>query len=219
MEPIKVLIVDDHPLFRQGLAGILVEQEGIELVGEAGHGEEAVERVKELMPDLVLMDIYMPGCDGLEATRRIKKEFPYIKIIILTVAEEDRLLFEAIKSGAQGYLLKNIEPTELINMLRGVFKGDAPISRHTAAKILSEFGRQIRKERELASPLTSREREVLELVAKGLTNKKIGNTLFISEHTVKNHLRNILEKLHLANRAQAVAYALEKGLIGKAGPA
>lgn len=219
MEPIRVLLVDDHVLFRKGVASLLAQTKDLQVVGEAGNGEEALEKAKELMPDLVLMDIYMPDCDGLTATRWIKEALPYIKIVILTVSEEDQTLFEAIKSGAQGYLLKKIEPQELFEMLRGVSRGEAPISRATAAKILNEFARQAKRGPEQPLPeerLTQREQEVLELLTKGATNKEIAQALHISENTVKNHLKNILEKLHLENRVQAVAFALQKGLIPKA---
>jgi DNA-binding NarL/FixJ family response regulator len=216
MEPIKVLLVDDHALFRKGVASALALHMDIEVVGEASDGEEALAKARELMPDVILMDISMPVCDGLEATRRIKAEIPYVKIIILTVAEQDESLFEAIKSGAHGYLLKTIEPRHLLEALRGVFKGEAPISRVTASKILREFARRSQRSApEEASPvgkLSPREGEILELLTKGATNKEIAATLCISIHTVKNHLQNIMDKLHIQNRAQAVAYAFEAGL-------
>jgi len=174
MEPIKVLLVDDHALFRKGVASALGLQRDIEVVGEASNGQEALTKARELMPDVILMDISMPGMDGLEATRRIKAEVPHVKIIILTVAEEDKSLFEAIKSGAHGYLLKTIEPRPLLETLRGVFKGEAPISRVTASKILGEFARQSQSAGpEEASPvgkLSPREHEILELLIKGATN-------------------------------------------------
>ncbi len=159
--------------------------------------------------------------NGLEATRRIKESLPYVKIVILTVSEEDQNLFEAVKSGAQGYLLKKIEPEDLFEMLRGVSRGEAPMSGTTAAKVLGEFTRLARSgpgEGPAHERLSPREREVLELLTKGATNKEIANGLSISENTVKNHLKNILEKLHLENRVQAVAFALREGLIRDAGP-
>jgi DNA-binding NarL/FixJ family response regulator len=216
METIRVLLVDDHALFRSGVAGLLREQADFEVVGEAQDGQEALAKAKELMPDVILMDIYMPGGNGLEATRQIKEVLPYVKIVMLTVSEEDQNLFEAVKSGAQGYLLKTIEADELFEMLRGVSRGQAPMSRATASKILGEFTRLAKSSPEEAHPqerLSPREREVLELLAKAGTNKEIANTLCISENTVKNHLRNILEKLHLENRVQAVAFAVRKGMI------
>jgi len=214
METIRVLLADDHGLFRKGVSTLLAKEKGFEVVGEAGDGNEAFKKARELMPDIVLMDVYMPGCDGLAATRRIKKALPSVKVVILTVSEEDKNLFEAIKSGAHGYLLKKIEPKELFEMLRGVFRGEAPISRATATKILSEFAKQARRaaEEEAEESLSAREKEVLEFITKGLTNKEIGNKLGISENTVKNHLKNILEKLHLENRVQAAAFALQKKL-------
>lgn len=215
-EPIRVLLVDDHVLFRKGLASLIDPMEDMEVVGAAGSGQEALEMSRELMPDLILMDIQMPGWDGLKATRLIKEEMPYVKIIMLTVSDDDKDLFEAIKSGAQGYLLKNLEPDDLFELLRGVSKGEAPISRLTAARILDEFTRLAQSETWVpssAESLTPREREVLQLVAQGTTNKEIASQLFISENTVKNHIRNILAKLHLQNRVQAAAYALREGLI------
>ena len=217
MEPIRVLLVDDHVLFRKGLASLIDPLEDMEVVGEAGDGREALERARELMPDLILMDIQMPGWDGLKATRLIKEQMPYVKIVMLTISDDDTDLFEAIKSGAEGYLLKNIVPEELFEMLRGVYRGEAPISGLTAARILDEFARLAQKESWVPSSgesLTPREKEVLQLVSRGATNKEIASRLFIAENTVKNHLRNILAKLHLQNRVQAAAYALREGLIG-----
>ena len=217
MEPIRVLLVDDHVLFRKGLASLIDPLEDMEVVGEAGDGREALERARELMPDLILMDIHMPGWDGLKATQLIKEEMPYVKIVMLTISDDDTDLFEAIKSGAEGYLLKNIAPEELFEMLRGVYRGEAPISGLTAARILDEFARLAQKESWVPSSgesLTPREKEVLQLVSRGATNKEIASRLFIAENTVKNHLRNILAKLHLQNRVQAAAYALREGLIG-----
>lgn len=217
MKPIRVLLVDDHPLFRKGLASLLSREKGFEVVGEAQDGAEALNKTKDLKPDLVLMDIYMPGGDGLEATRRVKEALPSIKVVILTVSEEDKNLFEAIKCGAHGYLLKKIEPRDLFEMLRGVFRGEAPISRTTATKVLSEFAEQARRspEKVPAETLSPKEREALQLLTEGLTNKEIGNQLGIAENTVKNHLKNILGKLHLANRVQAATFAIEKGLFPK----
>lgn len=214
MEAIRVLLVDDHALFRKGLASMLRDQPDFEVVAEAQDGEEALAKAKELMPDVILMDIYMPGGTGLEATQRIKEALPYVRIVILTVSEEDQNLFSAIKSGAQGYLSKKIEPHELFEMLRGVVKGEAPISRVTAAKILDEFARQgkHRRPEQPVEHLSPREQQVLELLTKGSTNKEIAAALGISDNTVKNHLRNILDKLHLENRVQAAAFALQKGL-------
>jgi len=218
MRSIRVLLVDDHPLFRKGLASLLAREKGFEVVGEAQDGAEALNKTKNLKPDLVLMDIYMPGGNGLEATRRIREALSSVKVVILTVSEEDKNLFEAIKSGAHGYLLKKIEPRNLFEMLRGVFRGEAPISRATAAKILNEFAAQAHRATEETpeEKLTPKEREVIELLTKGWTNKEIGNKLRITENTVKNHLKNILDKLHLENRVQAATFALQKKLTDSA---
>jgi len=215
-EPLSVLLVDDHTLFRKGLGALLAGQENLRVVGEAGDGLEALEKARELMPDLILMDIGMPGCDGVEATRRIKEEMPHIKVVMLTVSDSDEDLFEAIKSGAQGYLLKNLEPDDLFKMLDGISREEAPISGKMATKILEEFSLQAQRESLVAiarNGLTAREVEVLKMVAEGATNKEIASALFITENTVKNHLRNILSKLHLQNRIQAAVYAARKGLI------
>jgi len=212
MTTMRVLLADDHPLFRKGLASLLSTEKGFKVVGEAQDGVEALNKAQDLKPDLVLMDIYMPGGNGLEATRRIKEALPSVKVVILTVSEEDKNLFEAIKCGAHGYLAKKIEPGELFEMLRGVSRGEAPISRSTAAKILKEFAEQASRGREepAEEKLSPKERDVLELVTRGLTNKEIGNKLGITENTVKNHLKNILDKLHLENRVQAATFALKK---------
>ncbi len=214
---IRVMLVDDHALMRKGVASLLAACPDIEVVGEADNGAEAVTRVADLMPDLILMDIQMPEMDGLEATRRIMAEHPYLKIVMLTVSEEDRTLFDAIKAGAQGYLLKKMEPEEFLTMVRGISRGEAPISRTMASKILGEFSRRV-KGPQLEDPtakLTPREREVLQLLTQGNTNKEIANALGVSENTVKNHLKNILAKLHLQNRVQAVAFAFREGLVEK----
>lgn len=217
-----MLLVDDHELFREGLAGLLAYQDDMQVVGQAANGQQALAKARELMPDVVLMDIDMPVMNGLEATQAIASEMPYIKIVILTVHEEEEKLFQAIKCGAQGYLLKNIRTAEMLEMLRGIAAGEAPISRLMATRLLHEFGRQNQPDTENQpenavttttedglKQLTLREREVLEMVSQRATNKEIAAALSISEYTVKNHLSNILAKLHLRNRAQA-AQALLK---------
>lgn len=217
-----MLLVDDHELFREGLAGLLAYQDDMQVVGQAANGQQALAKARELMPDVVLMDIDMPVMNGLEATQAIASEMPYTKIVILTVHEEEEKLFQAIKCGAQGYLLKNIRTAEMLEMLRGIAAGEAPISRLMATRLLHEFGRQNQPDTENQpenavttttedglKQLTLREREVLEMVSQRATNKEIAAALSISEYTVKNHLSNILAKLHLRNRAQA-AQALLK---------
>lgn len=216
MNRLRILLVDDHVLFREGIASLVASRPDMEVVGQAVDGAEALEKALALRPDLILMDIRMPNCDGLEATRRIKKEWPEARIVMLTISEEDEDLFEAIKAGAQGYLLKNLRPAALFELVQGVSKGEAPISPSLAAKILREFVQATQK----AAPpgatevnLTDREKHILQYVAQGSSNKEIATDLCITEGTVKNHLHNILEKLHLHNRAQAAAYALREGLI------
>jgi DNA-binding NarL/FixJ family response regulator len=215
MSQTKILLVDDQLLFRRGLRALLDDQEEFEVVGEVSNGQQAIETALASKPDVVLMDIHMPVCDGVEATRRIKMERPETKIVVLTVSDEDDDLFEAIKGGADGYLLKDLEPEELFEMLSGVQKGETPISPAVATKLLGEFRRRSWKGPSESSPgdLTSREIEVLELVVEGHGNAAIAASLFIVEGTVKNHLHNILEKLHLENRMQAAAYAIREGLI------
>lgn len=217
-ERTTVLLVDDHALFRQGLAGLLSSQDDIEVVGEASDGREAVEKARELVPDLILMDINMPGSNGLEATRLIKDELPHTRVVMLTVSEDDHDLFEAVKNGAEGYLLKTLKADQLFELLKGVFRGEAPISPSMAKKLLAEFAHMARKDKEHPAitdhqELTKREREVLQLLSDGDTDKEIAASLCISRRTVKNHVHNILEKLQLQNRVQATAYALREGLV------
>ena len=218
MNPTRVLIVDDHSLFRKGVRAALEGQEGIEVVGEARDGCEAVRLAVESKPDIILMDINMPVCSGLEATRQIKKLIPDTRIIILTVSETDEDLFEAVKSGAQGFLQKDTDAAELGKMLLRAAKGEALLSGLLAVKILNEF-----KDKEETSglpevdPLTGRELEVLELVTTGCSNRVIAEKLVISENTVKHHLSNILEKLHLKNRIALAIYSIEKGIVKKKG--
>ncbi len=207
----RVLIADDHELFRDGIASLL-RARGYEVVGEAGDGLEAVKKARELTPDLILMDIRMPKCGGLEATRLVKAEMPDIKVVILTVSDSEEDLFEAIKSGALGYLLKNLKSEVFFDFISSVGEGDSPVSPKMATKMLAEFSRLTEGKRGGRDSLTTREGDVLNLVASGQTNKEIAAALFVSESTVKYHLRNILDRLHLENRAQVIAYAARKGL-------
>jgi DNA-binding NarL/FixJ family response regulator len=211
----RVLLADDHPLFRDGVAALL-EARGFEVVGQAGDGLEALELTRQLHPDLVLMDIHMPRLDGLEATRIISAEFPSARVIVLTVSDDDENLFEAINSGAQGYVLKNTDTETFFELLNGAVQGEAPISRRLASKILHEFARKPSEDKEQVErpeELSAREKQVLRFVAEGLTNRDIGAQMSLSENTIKYHLKNILQKLHLRNRAQAVAYAMQSGLV------
>ncbi len=216
MNSLRILLVDDHILFRKGVAALLASREDFKVVGEAGDGLEAIARARVTIPDVILMDIHMPGFNGLDAVREIKLEMPHVRIVMLTVSDSGQDLFTAIKNGADGYLLKNLEPEQLFSMLDGIRRGDSPISGALASKILNEFRQPDRGTRlapEVRSELTPREFEVLELIVQGATNKEIAAALSVAEDTVKIHLRNILEKLHMKNRIQAAVYAVRQGLV------
>jgi DNA-binding NarL/FixJ family response regulator len=217
MGPIRVLLADDHALFREGLAGIIAAQPDFEVVGEAGDGLEASVKARELAPDLILMDISMPGCDGLEATRRIKRELPATTIVMLTVRDEDEKLFEAVCSGAQGYLLKSIRSRGMLAMLRRAVQGEAALTPAMAGRMLEEFRRLSQRAPELSedevATLTPREQEVLSLVAEGKADKEIAEALYLSLHTVKSHMRNILAKLHVSSRYEAAQLARDRKLV------
>ena len=216
MEPLRVLLVDDHALFRKGIASLLSGRQDLTVVGEAKDGIEAVRIAQQTMPDIILMDVNMPNRDGLETTKIITREMPHVQIVMLTVSDDDDNLFEAIKNGAKGYLLKDLEPQQLYTMLDGIRQGEAAISGAMASKILEEFRQPEEDSTELSGKideLTPREVEVLEQVVTGATNKEIAETLHITENTVKIHLRNILEKLHVQNRIQAAVQAVRDGLI------
>lgn len=210
----RVLLVDDHALFRAGIAALLAAW-GHEVVGQASDGMEALTRARALHPDLVLMDINLPKLNGLEATRLIKAGLPEIKIVMVTVSDDQEDLFEAIKSGAEGYLLKNMSQEEFSRTMAAIVNGEPPLSPGLAIKILQEFGRLSRggRPKESVEDLTEREREVLQLVAGGATNREIAAALVISENTAAFHIKNILAKLHTSNRTQAVAYAIRTGLV------
>jgi DNA-binding NarL/FixJ family response regulator len=225
----RVLLVDDHELFRQGLAGLLEQQPDIQVVGQAGDGFEALTLARELRPALIVMDVSMPVCDGLEATRlmREREELAGTQILILTVHDEDEKLFEAIKAGANGYLLKNTNSTEFLRGVRAVLAGEAILPPKLAARLMDEFARLATQashdpkagsarddaETALEQALTAREREVLARVALGATDRTIADDLSVSLHTVKSHVRNILAKLHAANRHAAVNQARRLGLL------
>lgn len=210
MPPMRLLLVDDHALFREGLISLLSYQDDFTVVGEAEDAASAVSRARVLAPDIVLMDIELPGEDGIVTTQRLKAALPDLTVVMLTVRDDSETLFEALKAGAQGYLVKNVRSRELLEHLRGLAQGEAAISRRMAARILDE----IRGETLLYGPeetLTPRELEVLELVVARLSNAEIAERLAVSEHTVKNHMKNILAKLHLRNRRQAAAYGVARG--------
>jgi len=221
MSKIRVLLVDDHHLFREGLANILNTQLDFEVVGEAGDGLEALIKARQLVPDLILMDVGMPGCDGLEATQRIKQELSDVTIVMLTVRDENEKLFEAIRNGAQGYLLKSIRSREMLNLLRGAVRGEAAITPSLGGRMLQEFRRvsqrAVQDPTQESATLTAREQDILSLVAEGATNKEIADALDVSIHTVKSHMTKILAKLHLDRRHEAASFALREGLIPPSG--
>ena len=218
-EPIRAMIVDDHALFRRGLEMVLEEEPDIELVGQASDGAEAVEKAAESLPDVVLMDIRMPRSSGIEACRAMKEAAPSAKIVILTISDEEEDLFEAIRAGASGYLLKDIPLDEVADAVRAVHGGQSLINPSMAGKLLTEFSTLARRDdeeraQEVPAPrLTEREMQVLKLVARGMNNRDIAKELFISENTVKNHVRNILEKLQIHSRMEAVMVAVREKLI------
>jgi two-component system, NarL family, nitrate/nitrite response regulator NarL len=215
--PIRILLVDDQPLFRRAIATLIGEQDDLEVIGEAVNGLDAVEKAHALTPDLVVMDIEMPVMNGVEAARLIREQLPAIKVIILTVSEEDDHLFEAIRFGVHGYLLKDLRPEQLYDMLRSVMRDETPVSPALAGRLLAELRNggapRLAAASSQSEPLiTRRELEILRLVSEGLSNKEIGHKLLITEGTVKNHVHNALEKLHLENRIQAAAYVVRHGL-------
>ncbi len=214
MLPLRVLVADDHRLFRQGLIGLMKTRKDLVMViGEAASGREAVRLTGELMPDVVLMDIFMPDCDGLEATAYIRQQYPQTRVVMLTSSESDEHLYRAVQLGAVGYLLKDLDAEELFDLLTGLERGEVLISRTMGARLLKRIINPPHDEADMNSEaLTEREIEVLRLVARGASNPQIAAELAISINTVKVHLRNILDKLSLENRTQAAAYALRSGL-------
>ena len=234
---LRIVLVDDHRLIREGLKSYLTGR-GVDVIGEGGDGRDGVRLARELRPDVLLMDLSMPEMDGLEATRLIKAERPEQVVVILTASEAESDLFEAVKSGAQGYVLKSVEPEQLIGLLEAAARGEAALTPALAAKILQELARTAAGPRDTSpatataaparteplapagttpaphevEPLTAREREVLALVVRGASNREIAEALVVTDNTVKYHLKNILQKLHLRNRAQVVAYALRHGV-------
>lgn len=214
-EPVRVVVVDDHELFRRGLIMLLGEDSDIEVVGEASDGVTATELAISAAPDVVLLDVRMPRRTGVEACRAIKEAVPSAKIIMLTVSDEEADLYESVKNGASGYLLKDSSVEEVAQAIRVVNEGQSLISPSMAVKLIDEFKQMSKPEKEQgpALRLTERELEVLRLVAKGMNNREVAKELFISENTVKNHVRNILEKLQLHSRMEAVMYAMREKLL------
>lgn len=219
---IRVLIVDDHALYRRGLQTVLATEEGIEVVGEAADGVEAVDQAEETMPDVIVMDVGMPKRGGIDACRVIKQRVPSVRILMLTSSDDESNLFEAVRAGANGYLLKDVPPEEVATGIRGVFHGQSLLSPMMASKLLTEFA-QISQRAEAAEPnpspglelprLTERELGILKEVARGKLNREIAADLFISENTVRNHIRNILDKLQMHSRMEAAMYAVRQRLI------
>jgi RNA polymerase sigma factor (sigma-70 family) len=214
------MIVDDKELFREGLRKVLTRQTDIEIVGDAPDGRRAVDMVRQIKPDVVLMDVMMPVMDGVEAARRICTQFPKTQVVMLTVSENEQNLYEAIKAGARGYIHKDTSVDDVTQAIRRAHEGQAMVTPFLASKLLDEFAHMARSrdeekeaEHEAATRVTEREREVLQLLVKGATNRDIAEALVITENTVKVHLRNILEKLQLRNRQQAAAYAIKAGLV------
>lgn len=210
-DKVRIMIVDDHPMALEGMKEILKEEPTFLVVAEAMTGKEAVERTEIVMPDLILMDINLPDMNGMEATRLIKGKYPYVKIVMVTVSGDIVDLFASIKNGAQGYLLKNVEHDSWITYLKAIMNDDAQIDKLIAEQMLKEFSSHQHIDKNKQDALSTREREILTWVAKGLTNKEISLQLEISEYTVKNHLKNLFEKLHLNNRVQLAKYAYEHG--------
>lgn len=213
---IRIVIADDHDLYRRGMQAVIGLEPDLEIVAEAGSGAEAVEKVFEYEPDVVLLDVRMPGNSGIEACTAIKEKAPRTKILILTASDEESDLFAAIKAGASGYLLKDLPTEQIAEAVRLVHSGQSMIPPHMASQLIAEFSRLSNEPAKDAAPgprLTDRELEVLALVARGKANKEIATMLFISENTVKNHVRNILEKLQLHSRVEAALYAMRRNLI------
>ena len=209
--PIRVLIVDDHAIVRKGIRALLAEVEYIQVVGEASNGQEAVALAEELNPDVILMDLVMPGVDGIEAIHHIASRQEQARILVLTSFAGDDKVFPAIKAGALGYLLKDSDPADLLQAIQQVHRGEPSLHPVIASKVLQEMQRPSRRP-PTPDPLTDRELQVLRLVAKGLGNQEIAEQLVVTEATVRSHVSNILSKLHLANRVQATLYALQEGL-------
>ena len=213
MNPITILIADDHTLFRKGVCKMVEAEEDMRVVGEAGTGREALEQARALIPDVILMDIKMPEMDGVEATRVLRREMPHVGIVFVTMFEDDEFVFRGLQAGGRGYILKDADPETMLRAIRAVANGESLLGPTIARKVMRQFSALPGGQSPLVDDLTPREREVLTLIAEGLRNKAIAAQLSISEKTVKNHINNVFSKLHLNDRAQAILYAVRKGLV------
>ncbi len=214
MSNIRVLLAEDHTIVRKGLISLLKDEMSIEIIGEADDGREAIIKVEELMPDIVLMDISMPLLNGLDATRQIKKRFPEVRVLILTMHMDDAYILEVMQAGASGYIIKKAVPTELVAAIQAVYQGDIYLSPKVSKKIIQEYLKQTDAGKEKIEPkLTDREREVVQLIAEGNSNRKIGESLFISVKTVESHRAKIMEKHDLHSTADITRYAIRKGIV------
>ncbi|MDQ1314566.1 MAG: two-component system, NarL family, nitrate/nitrite response regulator NarL [Pseudomonadota bacterium] len=218
-QPIRVLIVDDHTLFRSGIKALLQRQEDFEVVGEAGDGLEGLKRAKSLQPDVVLLDLHMPGIGGREAVKLLAEEVPACNVLLLTVSEDAEDLMETIRAGARGYLLKNIETDFLLNAIRSAARGESVVSPQMTGKLLMGVrmgtGKEGAAQEGDKEKLSPREKDIIALLAKGVSNKEMAHKLNVAESTIKIHVQNILKKLHLTSRVQAAVYAVEHGLVQK----
>ena len=213
MEPIDILIVDDHTLFRTGIRKMLEAEPDLRVAGEAATGREALEQSRQLMPDVILMDVKMPDMDGIEATRRLCREMPHVGVIFCTMFEDDEFVFAGLQAGGRGYILKDDDPDTMLRAIRAVAHGESLLGPSIARKVMHQFSALPGKQAPLIDDLTPRELEVLKLLAEGLPNKEIADALIISEKTVKNHINNIFSKLHVYDRSQAMLYAIRQGLV------
>lgn len=213
MDRIAVLIVDDHTLFRRGIQKMLEAEEDMRVVGEAANGAEAIQTTQALMPDVILMDIRMPEMDGIEATRLLHHEMPHLGIVFLTMYENDEYVFRGLQAGGRGYILKDADPNTMLRAIRAIANGESLLGPTIALKVLRQFSDLEKRQETAIDALTPREVEVLQQIAEGISNKEVAQRLSISEKTVKNHINNILSKLHLYDRTQATLYAIRKGIV------
>jgi DNA-binding NarL/FixJ family response regulator len=213
MDKITILIVDDHTLFRRGIRKMIEAEEDMLVLGEAANGREAIQLMRGRMPDVVLMDIQMPELDGIEATRMMHREMPHLGIVFITMYENDEFVFRGLQAGGRGYILKDADPDTMLRAIRGVAKGESLLGPTIALKVMRQFSVIEMAHPSVTDGLTPREIEVLKMIAEGISNKEIAGRLFISEKTVKNHINNILSKLHLYDRTQATLYAIRTGIV------